>query len=155
MLVGTKGLTGSRQYHMRPLAPNWRISAFWKRVRETETSENVVDSFKRSSSGYLSFIEGRTSVKSHVRSKFKEVCAMIYTNFTILWLWEQIAREWEVKDKRRPDVLTQFPRFYDHSVSRDPLSMSKNREVFENHGTNFIELWEYVWFDSCFSFHLW
>ena len=27
--------------------------------------------------------------------------------------------------------MTQFRKFYDHSVSRDPLSKSKNREIYE------------------------
>ena len=41
---------GSRQCHVRwfPLASNWRILAFAKRLRETEISQNVVDSIKTS-----------------------------------------------------------------------------------------------------------
>ena len=29
------------------------------------------------------------------------------------------------------------------------FSKSKNREIRENHGTNFVEFWEYVLFDRC------
>ena len=54
-----------------PLAPNWGVSAFEKRFRETETSQDVVDSVKTSGVGFLSQIEAETFVKPYVLSKFK------------------------------------------------------------------------------------
>ena len=62
-------------------APNWRISAFEKRFRETERSINVVDSVKMSGGGFISLIVVEIFVESHVQ--FKEITPMNFTYFTI------------------------------------------------------------------------
>ena len=51
--------------------------------------------------------------------------------------------------------VTPVQRLYQLSVSRNLLSKLKNREIRDNHGTNFFDLWEFLWFDRCFSFNVW
>ena len=41
-------------------------------------------------------------------------------------------------ENRRLDVFALFWKIYETSVSRKPFSKSKNREIFENHGTIFL-----------------
>ena len=41
---------------------------------------------------FLPYFEAGTSVKLHLLSQFKKVCAIISTNFTIFRLLEQIER---------------------------------------------------------------
>ena len=85
---------------------------------------------------FLSYIEAETSVESHELSEFKKVRAMIFTNFTVFRLLDQIARDSEVIEivsKRRAV-------FYNLLVSSNPLSKSKNHEICKNNDENFFEL---------------
>ena len=67
-------------------ATNWPISAFEKRLRETERSYNDVVSVKRSDHAFYIIKRGLKTVISLVLSQFKKACAMIFTNFTIFRL---------------------------------------------------------------------
>ena len=72
---------------------------------------------------------------------------MIFTNFNFESelrdfhrILERVLLQLELRLKeRRPDFVTLFSRSYDLAVSRNSLSKSKNREICENHGTNFLE----------------
>ena len=63
-------------------------------------------------------------------------------DFSILSHWEHACKSVKTSDRRfciiKLSCLAPFPRFYGLSVSQDPLSQSKSREICENHGTIFL-----------------
>ena len=113
---------------------------------------------------FLSYME----VKSHQFSEFQKVCTIMVIYFKKIHDLSTLRadcgrlrdhRILKIMAKRRAVVplclieaeVTPGQRFYELWVSRNLLSKLKNRELRENHGTNFFNLWEYLWFDRCFS----
>ena len=70
----------------RPQAPNWRISAFEKRLRETEASWNVVVSVKRSGRGecFLKLEHLSNHTYSENSKKFVTRCCDRMCDLTVL-----------------------------------------------------------------------
>ena len=74
---------------------------------------------------------------------------MIFTNFTILRLWEEILRDWEVIEswKEYPNVVSLSENeavtsvnstiLWSLSLAQSDLKLKKT-EIYENHGTIFL-----------------
>ena len=88
-------------------APNWRISIFEKRLRETERSLKVVDSVETLSVHFSTKM--KLFFNSESMGNLTDVLAIIYDR------------------KRTLDVLTLPTTFYDLLVSRNLLSKTKMR----------------------------
>ena len=69
-----------------PLATNWLISVFEKRLHKTETSYDVVDSVKRSGV-HISTINGSWNICQITRTlTIKKIKGPNFTNSTTFWL---------------------------------------------------------------------
>ena len=133
----------------------WRqIGAFWPLRRNCTRLRNhrkswIVSNVEQRFFYHTLKLEHRSN---QAYSRKKDNSAMIFKNFhDFLTLRADCARlrgrrilervllqlQFMVKE-RQPDILTLFSRFYDLSVSRDPLSKSKKREICKNLGTFFF-----------------